>query len=91
MKTTQITKRIDKLKEVVMDLHRSAGQLDQLIQSIENELVGGDEIDKDFLMVFVKSQEQYREQFKTAREYHILDEKEEFYWEKLLQAIEKES
>ena len=91
MNKTQVTKRINKLKDVVMNLHRSAGQLDQLIQSIENELVGRDEIDKDFLMVFVKSQEQYREQFKTAREYHILDEKEEFYWEKLLQAIEKES
>lgn len=91
MKTTQITKRVDKLKEVVMNLHRSAGQLDQLIQSIENELFGREEIDKDFLMAFVKSQAQYRESFKTAKEYHILDEKEEFYWEKLLQAIEKGS
>ena len=89
MKTTQITKRVDKLKEVVMNLHRSAGQLDQLIQSIENELYGREEIDKDFLMVFVKSQEQYRESFKTAKEYHILNEKEEFYWEKLIEAIQK--
>lgn len=89
MNKTQVTKRVNKLKDVVMNLHRSAGQLDQLIQSIENELVGRDEIDKDFLMVFVKSQEQYREQFKTAREYHILDEKEEFYWEKLIEAIQK--
>lgn len=91
MKTTQITKRVDKLKEVVMNLHRSAGQLDQMIQSIENELFGCEEIDKDFLMVFVKSQEQYRESFKTAKEYHILDEKEEFYWEKLIDAIKRES
>ena len=89
MNKTQVTKRVNKLKDVVMNLHRSAGQLDQLIQSIENELVGRDEIDKDFLMVFVKSQERYREQFKTAREYHILDEKEEFYWEKLIEAIQK--
>lgn len=89
MNKTQVTKRVNKLKDVVMNLHRSAGQLDQLIQSIENEFVGRDEIDKDFLMVFVKSQEQYREQFKTAREYHILDEKEEFYWEKLIEAIQK--
>lgn len=89
MNKTQVAKRIDKLKEVVINLHRSAGQLDQLIQSIENELVGRDEIDKDFLMHFVKSQEQYRESFKTAKEYHILDEKEEFYWEKLIEAIQK--
>ena len=80
MKTTSITKRVDKLKEVVMNLHRSAGQLDQMIQSIENELYGREEIDKDFLMIFLKSQEQYRNDWKTAKEYHILDEKEELYW-----------
>lgn len=91
MKTTSIAKRVDKLKEVVMNLHRSAGQLDQMIQSIENELYGREEIDKDFLKVFIKSQEQYRKDFKTVKEYHTLDEREEFYWEKLIQAIEKGS
>lgn len=89
MNKAQVTKRVNKLKDVVMNLHRSAGQLDQLIQSIENELVGRDEIDKEYLMHFVKSQEQYRESFKTAKEYHILDEKEEFYWEKLIETIQK--
>ena len=91
MKTTEVTKRVNKLKDVVMNLHRSAGQLDQMIQSIENELYGREEIDKEFLMLFVKSQEQYRESYKTACEYHILDEKEEFYWEKLIDAIKKGS
>lgn len=91
MKTTEATKRVNKLKDVVMNLHRSAGQLDQMIQSIEAELHGRDEVDKEWLHVFVKSQMQYREDFKTAKEYHTLDEREEFYWEKLLQAIEKES
>ena len=76
MKTTEVTKRVNKLKDVVMNLHRSAGQLDQMIQSIEAELHGRDEVDKEWLHIFVKSQTQYRE---------------EFYWEKLLQAIEKES
>ena len=91
MTTKAVTKRLDKLKEVVLNLHRSAGQLDQMIQSIELELVGRDEIDANWLMVFVKSQEAYRENFKTAKEYHIFDEKEEFYWEKLIDAIKKES
>lgn len=86
-----IQKRLDKLKEVVMNLHRSAGQLDQMIQSIEVELVGKDEIDKEWLMIFVKSQEDYRENYKTAHEYHILDEKEEFYWEKLIETIKRGS
>ena len=91
MKTTEVTKRVNKLKDVVMNLHRSAGQLDQMIQSIELELFGREEIDKEYLEAFVKSQMQYRESCKTAKEFHTLDEREEFYWEKLLQTIEKES
>lgn len=84
-----IKQRMDKLKEVVMDLHRSAGQLDQLIQSIEHEIVGRDEIDYEYLMVFVKSQQNYRESLKSATGYDILNEKEEFYWEKLIETIKK--
>lgn len=91
MKTTEVTKRVNELKDVVMNLHRSAGQLDQMIQSIELELFGREEIDKKYLEAFVKSKMAYRENFKTAKGYHTLDEREEFYWEKLLQTIEKGS
>ena len=90
MNKLNVTKRIDKMKEVMLNLHRSASQLDQMIQSIENELVLTDGYDKDFLMTFVQSQKQYRESLKEAHGYDILNEKEEFYWEKLIDEIKKD-
>lgn len=66
MKTTEVTKRVNKLKDMVMNLHRSAGQLDQMIQSIEAELHGRNEVDKEWLHKAVSGRFQNRKRVSYA-------------------------
>lgn len=86
-----VSNAIDELKQIVMDLHRSAGQLDEMIQSIENEFYGRTDADNRYLKCFVTSRKNYRESVKEARNYNSLDAKEQFVWEKLIGAIKNES
>lgn len=86
-----IQQRIDQLKKVVLDLHRSAGKLDAIIQTIESEIEGNPEIDARFLKVFVESKRRYREGEKSALGYDILNVKEEYIWAKLIESIKGES
>lgn len=74
---------IEELKGVVLNLHRSAGNLDQLIQAIEIE-EGPPSNKEDYLKMYIRSQGLYREDFKKALDYNKLDEKEKIIWKKLM-------
>lgn len=80
---TKMKEFIGELKGVVLDLHRSAGNLDQLIQTIEFE-EGAPSNKEDYLKMYIRSQGLYREDFKKALGYNELDEKEKTIWEKLM-------
>jgi hypothetical protein len=80
---TNIKDLIEELKGVVLDLHRSAGNLDQLIQTIEIE-EGAPSNKEEYLKMYIRSQGLYREDFKKARGYNELDEKEKIIWKKLI-------
>jgi Mg2+ and Co2+ transporter CorA len=76
---------IGELKEVVMDLHRSAGRLDDIIQGIERE----EAENEPFFEMYIKAQAQYRGNIKTV--FGDLDAKETLIWEKLINLAKKES
>ncbi|MDR1066199.1 MAG: hypothetical protein LBL35_02020 [Clostridiales bacterium] len=82
----KVKKSIEELKNAVLDLHRSAGQLDSVIQYIENE--EEDASEKEYWKMFIKVQANYRREVKTR--YGDLDEKENEIWKKLTIEMEKD-
>lgn len=72
---TKMNDLIEELKGVVLDLHRSAGNLDQLIQAIEDRTSLNKDDNDDYLKAYVKIQSAYRGGFKIAHGYGSLDKK----------------
>ena len=79
---TNIEKTLDELKTIVMALHRSAGQLDELIRSIELETFGK-EID-EYSIMYIRQLSEHRAQVKKCKGYSDLDEMETDIWARLL-------
>lgn len=80
----EITKLIEELKEIVLYLHRSAGNLDEVIQNIENgKNRSGD------LSTFIGVYRQYRVTCKTLH-YSNLDKRENDIWQKIVNTIKEE-
>lgn len=79
---TNINKTLDELKTIVMALHRSAGQLDELIQQIE--LDAFKQTDEEHLQMFIKQCFNYRSYAKRCKGYSELDEMEADIWARLL-------
>lgn len=78
---TNIAKTLDELKTIVMALHRSAGELDKMIQEIEVEAYEGNE---EFLAIYIAQHRHYREASKERKGYSELDEMEADIWARLL-------
>ena len=53
---------IEELKGVVMDLHRSAGCLDRIVQDLELET----ESSEEYLKMYINTQRNYRRDYKKA-------------------------
>lgn len=86
----EIKGTIEELEAVVRDLHRSAANLDNIIQSIElNEVYHND----TYHLMDVVQEAQYRRDFKQVRKYNQLEERENLIWQKLIENLktEKES
>ena len=81
-----VIKLIGELKGVVLNLHRSAGGLDNVIQSIENEI---ENISEEYLKFFIKAQANYRRDYTNVL--GSIEEREKLIWRKLIEAIEIES
>lgn len=79
---------IEELKGIVMDLHRSASQLDYAIQNIE-ELDGIK--DMEFVSVSVKHHYNYRNDYKIHKQYHNIEERELDIWKRLIESLKEES
>ena len=86
MKKEFIQKEIDELKQIVIDLHRSAGSLDVIIQHLETTLSEKDE-DSEFWKSYIQAEWDYRRSMKDALSYDRLEWREGDVWYKLLKAI----
>lgn len=72
---------IENLKQIVSELHRSAGQLDNIIQQIELEFVSrDDEIDAEYVRLYLATQRNYRKDTIRVR-FKDLEKKELSIWE----------
>ena len=86
-----VKNRLEELKSIVLSLHRSAGQLDEIIMSIENEINNNVYADKEFLRLFIKTQCDYRNDKQLYSDLNELDMKERIIWVKLIEAAKKGS
>lgn len=80
---------IEELKEVMMDLYRSAGNLDEIIRSVEGTIETYSN-DESYISCLVKSQARYRMEYKHQTEFDKLDEKEKEIWQKLINSVKTE-
>lgn len=65
---------IEDLKVIVLELHRSAGDLDNMVQQMVETANTVD--DEEYAQIFMLSLSQYRKQYKTAHGYDNLEAKE---------------
>jgi hypothetical protein len=86
--TENAKKLIEELKEIMMDYHRSAGNLDDIIRSIEteNEKI----VDKECRLFFIANQASHRRVTIRYR-FENLEKRESDLWNKLLDEVKKES
>ena len=73
---------------MVLDLHRSAGNLDENIRMLEIELEQHEHED-EYSNIFIRQVQRYRADTKTHREYDKLDEKENDIWQQLIDAVKQ--
>ena len=85
----EIKNLIDELKEVVMELHRSAGNLDDCIQTMEQLLSEEDLNDKDCARFIIRSGNRSRAESDYNHQYYKLIDKENGIWQRLLIASNK--
>lgn len=89
MKNAEFDKRIQKMKEVILAIHRSAGELDTIVGRMENvskKLTDSPE-DMDTMRRIIESEIRHRKEMNGILEFDILDAKEDFAWEKLIQSV----
>lgn len=91
MKNTELDKRIRAMKEVILNIHRSAAELDTIVQRIENVSKIANETDEDYrrMGVIIKREFQHRQEMNRVFGFDVLEEREDFAWEKLLASVEK--
>ena len=80
----EIKNLINELKEVVMELHRNAGHLDDNITSLEYLL--SEEDDKDSVRFLIQSYRRTRAMYDHSHQYSELIDKENDIWQRLLKA-----
>ena len=85
----KLKESLDKLKEVMMDLYRSAGTLDESIRIIEGTSEEYSD-DADFMNRFMKTQARFRMDHKHNAELDILDLRERSAWQDLIKSTELE-
>ena len=83
-----LKKSIDELKEVMMDLYRSAGTLDELIRLIEGTSEEYSD-DVDYMNRFMKTQARFRMDHKHNAELDILEDRERSIWQDLIKSTEE--
>ena len=83
-----LKKSIEELKEVMMDLYRSAHGLDELIRVMEfvSEEYSDD---TEFMNRFMKTQAKFRMDHKHNAKLDILEDRERSIWQDLIKSTEE--
>lgn len=81
-------KSIEELREIVMSLYRSAGQLDRALQAIENISQGHSE-DSEFFVMAVANEYRHRKDYKAVI-FGDLEKRESEAWAKLRESLREE-
>lgn len=81
-------KLLEDLKKIVSDLHRSAGQLDDILQDIE--IVSEGINDPEYMRAYILTHANYRKDAILVR-FKDLEKKERSIWEELRKTLKKES
>ena len=90
MATNKETKEvIEKMKLVVLDMFRSAADLDQWIQQLELELNKEDN-DPTFNKIYVNTIHSYREKVKHDKRWNSIGSMEDSLWEMLKIELQKD-
>ena len=84
-----IKEHIEELKEVVLELHRSAANLDEYVQMLEIEL-GNPVLENKYADMLTKRYQTYRMAHKDDRELDKLNEKESDIWMQLIASVNEE-
>ena len=79
---------IEKMKVVVLDLMRSAANLDNILQSLES---GKEEMSDLEMMYYLKTQISYREGFKKFKLIENIEDRENEIWQELIAQFAEES
>lgn len=85
----EFTNTLNELRGVVLDLHRSAGKLDNIICNIES-LNEEDLNDLDYMNKYVKHLYMHRVDSNIRNGYGSLNEEENDIWKRLIAATNKE-
>lgn len=88
-----IKKCIEELKDVVLELHRNAGHLDQWIQNLEfdiSSLSNRDRNDPEIMKIRIQHYAHFRQAHKVNDNYSSLDSRENSIWDKMLLACSKD-
>ena len=84
-----IKEHIEELKEVVLELHRSAANLDEYVQMLEIEL-GNPVLKNKYADMLTKRYQTYRMEYKHTRGFDRLNEKENDIWMQLIASVNEE-
>lgn len=76
---------IEEMKGVMMNLYRSASELDRYIQNIESESMKDD--DNDYIRMVVMMQQRYRIDSKKSNNRFDLDKQEKEAWDHLIESL----
>lgn len=76
---------IEEMKGVMMNLYRSASELDRFIRDIESESMKDD--DNDYIQMVVMMQQRYRMDSKKSNNHFDLDKQEKEAWDHLIESL----
>ena len=76
---------IEEMKGVMMNLYRSASELDRYIQNIESESMKDD--NNDYIRMVVMMQQRYRIDSKKSNNRFDLDKQEKEAWDHLIESL----
>ena len=74
---------LEELEELVLEIHRSAADLDYIIQSIRSE----EDSDEEYFNMYVQAARELRTNNKRER-FGNVDKSEELIWEEILEEVE---
>ena len=84
-----IKEHIEELKEVVLELHRSAANLDEYVKMLEIEL-DNPVLENKYADMLIKRYQTYRMFYKHDRGFNKLNEKENDIWMRLIASVNEE-